>query len=195
MASANQTRPHCVNQMGKTHSKPLSARHGCGMGTACYVWIGLKCDIGNADLGFGKEGVPGELCPGCTSRLVWIFSMDSNVECRWQDTHTHKTHTHNTQNTHTHTTHTHKTHTHTHIHPVSAEITCHSISCPVFTIKLSLFQWRCDSASCTEMQSSYICVCVYVCNMMMYVTLLSYFGDWFPCTQPPEPYEMYTSDR
>jgi hypothetical protein len=35
MASVNQTRPHCVNQMGKTHSKPLAARHG--MGTACYV--------------------------------------------------------------------------------------------------------------------------------------------------------------
>ena len=28
MASVNQTRPHCVNQMGKTHSKPLAARHG-----------------------------------------------------------------------------------------------------------------------------------------------------------------------
>ena len=35
MASVNQTRPHCVNQMGKTHSKPLAARHG--RGTACYV--------------------------------------------------------------------------------------------------------------------------------------------------------------
>ena len=44
MANVNQTRPHCVNQMGKTHSKPLAAgeRHGRGMGTACYVWIGLK---------------------------------------------------------------------------------------------------------------------------------------------------------
>jgi hypothetical protein len=31
MASVNQTRPHCVNQMGKTHSKPLAARHGHGM--------------------------------------------------------------------------------------------------------------------------------------------------------------------
>jgi hypothetical protein len=28
MASVNQTRPHCVNQMEKTHSKPLAARHG-----------------------------------------------------------------------------------------------------------------------------------------------------------------------
>jgi hypothetical protein len=32
MANVNQTRPHCVNQMGKTHSKTLAARHG--MGTA-----------------------------------------------------------------------------------------------------------------------------------------------------------------
>ena len=31
MESVNQTRPHCVNQMGKTHSKPLAARHGRGM--------------------------------------------------------------------------------------------------------------------------------------------------------------------
>jgi len=30
MASVNQTWPHCVNQMGKTHSKPLAARHGRG---------------------------------------------------------------------------------------------------------------------------------------------------------------------
>jgi hypothetical protein len=30
MASVNQTRPHCVNQVRKTHSKPLAARHGRG---------------------------------------------------------------------------------------------------------------------------------------------------------------------
>jgi len=30
VASVNQTRPHCVNQMEKTHSKPLAARHGRG---------------------------------------------------------------------------------------------------------------------------------------------------------------------
>ena len=28
MESVNQTRPHCVNQMGKTHSKHLAARRG-----------------------------------------------------------------------------------------------------------------------------------------------------------------------
>jgi len=46
MASVNQTRSHCVNQMGTTHSKPLSARHGHGM--LCgnrplldnYLWYG-----------------------------------------------------------------------------------------------------------------------------------------------------------
>ena len=30
MASVNQTRPQCVNRMGKTHSKPLAARLGRG---------------------------------------------------------------------------------------------------------------------------------------------------------------------
>ena len=30
MASVNQTQPQCLNQMGKTHSKPLTARHGIG---------------------------------------------------------------------------------------------------------------------------------------------------------------------
>ena len=30
MASVNQTGPHCVNQMGKTHSKSLAAWHGNG---------------------------------------------------------------------------------------------------------------------------------------------------------------------
>jgi hypothetical protein len=30
MASVNQTRPHCVNQMGKTHSKLFAVRHGRG---------------------------------------------------------------------------------------------------------------------------------------------------------------------
>jgi len=37
MASVNQTRPHCVNQMGKTHSKPLAAQHGRGMAWARHA--------------------------------------------------------------------------------------------------------------------------------------------------------------
>ena len=42
MASANQTRPHCVNEMGKTHSKPLVARHGRGTAWAQHVH-GMLC--------------------------------------------------------------------------------------------------------------------------------------------------------
>ena len=43
MASVNQTRQHCVNQMGKTHSKPLAARDGRGR-----AWVqhghGMLCE-------------------------------------------------------------------------------------------------------------------------------------------------------
>jgi hypothetical protein len=35
MVFVNLTRPYCVNQMGKTQSKPLAERHG--RGTAWYV--------------------------------------------------------------------------------------------------------------------------------------------------------------
>ena len=37
MASVNQTRPHRVNQMGNTHSKPLAARHGRGTAWARHA--------------------------------------------------------------------------------------------------------------------------------------------------------------
>ena len=37
VASVNQTRPHCVNQMGKTHSEPLAARHGRGTAWARHA--------------------------------------------------------------------------------------------------------------------------------------------------------------
>jgi len=54
MASVNQTRPHCVNQMAKTHSKPLAARHGRGKAWARHGHgmlcvnrpIRRKCDRG-----------------------------------------------------------------------------------------------------------------------------------------------------
>ena len=37
MASVNQTRPHCLNQMGKAHSKPLAARHDRRTAWAWYA--------------------------------------------------------------------------------------------------------------------------------------------------------------
>jgi hypothetical protein len=47
MASVNQTRPHCVNQMGRTHSKPLAARHGRGTAWARYA----MCEFALTDMG------------------------------------------------------------------------------------------------------------------------------------------------
>jgi hypothetical protein len=41
MACVNQTWLHCVNQMGKTQSKPLAARHGRGM---AWEWHGM-CEL------------------------------------------------------------------------------------------------------------------------------------------------------
>jgi len=47
MASVNQTRPHCVNQMGKTNYKPLAARHGRGTAWArhamCESALSITC--------------------------------------------------------------------------------------------------------------------------------------------------------
>jgi hypothetical protein len=42
----NQSRPHCVNQMGKTHSKPLEARHGRGTAWARHA----MCESALTDL-------------------------------------------------------------------------------------------------------------------------------------------------
>ena len=42
MVSVNQTRLHCVNQMGKTHSKPLAARHDRGTAWA-RLGHGMLC--------------------------------------------------------------------------------------------------------------------------------------------------------
>jgi hypothetical protein len=50
VACVNQTRPHCVNQMGKTQSKLLAARHGRGTawerhgnGMVCVNWPSEAC--------------------------------------------------------------------------------------------------------------------------------------------------------
>jgi hypothetical protein len=59
MASVNQTRPHCVNQMGKTHSKPSAARHEKGMAWARH--------------------------PMCESALIFPFSNMSDILPRDED--------------------------------------------------------------------------------------------------------------
>jgi hypothetical protein len=45
MASVNWTWPHCVNQMGKTNSKPLAARHGRGMAWARHAMCELALSL------------------------------------------------------------------------------------------------------------------------------------------------------
>ena len=54
MASVNKTRPHCVNQMGKTHSKPLAARHGRGT-----AWAGHGHDM----ICVNRPLLCGHICP------------------------------------------------------------------------------------------------------------------------------------
>ena len=49
MASVNQTGPHCINQMGKTHCKPLAARHGRG---TAWAWHGHGILCVNRPLGY-----------------------------------------------------------------------------------------------------------------------------------------------
>ena len=45
MASVNQTRPHCVNQLGKTHSKSLAARHDRGTAWARHAMCELALRV------------------------------------------------------------------------------------------------------------------------------------------------------
>jgi hypothetical protein len=40
-ACVNQTRPHCVNKTGNTHSKPLAAQHGRGTAWAPHAMCEL----------------------------------------------------------------------------------------------------------------------------------------------------------
>jgi hypothetical protein len=58
MASVNHTRPHCVNQMGKTHSKPLASRYGRGTAWARHA----MCE--SAFMGTKRQGSQ-SLFSGC----------------------------------------------------------------------------------------------------------------------------------
>jgi uncharacterized protein len=58
MANVNQTRPHCVNQMGKTHSKTLAARYGRGTAWARHA----MCE--SALMFFISTSLSG-VCPDC----------------------------------------------------------------------------------------------------------------------------------
>jgi hypothetical protein len=64
MACVNQTQPHCVNQMGKTQSKPLEARHGRGTAWAQHGMceLALTCPSYRTRV-FCKGFLPSERLP------------------------------------------------------------------------------------------------------------------------------------
>jgi hypothetical protein len=73
MSCVNQTRPHCVNEMGKTQYKPLAAWHGRGTawarygnGMECVNWPLLSGNFG------ALRGSLKKLCPllGLTNRDI-----------------------------------------------------------------------------------------------------------------------------
>jgi hypothetical protein len=71
----NQTRPHRVNQMRKTHSKPLAARHGRGTAWArhamCESAFNVSACIGEAPcLSLGRK---------------WRFEYLIRENVAWQD--------------------------------------------------------------------------------------------------------------
>ena len=53
LASVNQTRPHCVNQIGKTHSKPLAARRGRGAAWARHAMCESVFNVHFSSSSFG----------------------------------------------------------------------------------------------------------------------------------------------
>ena len=73
----NQTRPHCVNQMGKTNSKPLVARHGRvtawarhGNGMLCVNRPLLSpCESNYIFFGH-KKCIEKALCGNCNTRAI-----------------------------------------------------------------------------------------------------------------------------
>jgi hypothetical protein len=68
MASVNQTRPHCVNQMGKTHSKPLASRRGRGT-----AWK----RVAMCESAFSRS------CDQQSLRLLQKNEFHYDVECSW----------------------------------------------------------------------------------------------------------------
>jgi len=71
MASVNQTRLHSVNQMEKTHSKPLAARYGHGM--LCVnrplVYLGV---IVRLHMQIGRITLVGYVCTSVTCGFAGV---------------------------------------------------------------------------------------------------------------------------
>ena len=90
MGSVNQARPQCVNQMGKTHSKPLAARHGRGTAWArhamCELALKSRSELqGYVESGSGSTDMPrlttGIRCEKCVVRRFRRYA--SAIECTY----------------------------------------------------------------------------------------------------------------
>ena len=62
MASVNQSRPRCVNQMGNTHSKSLAARHGRRTAWARHA----MCESA-----FRRR----EICTGLVTQVIYTYNV------------------------------------------------------------------------------------------------------------------------
>jgi hypothetical protein len=72
MASVNQTRPHYVSQMGKTHSKPLAAQHGRGVAWARHE-NGMLC-VNRPELNFtAGDSFYWPTLPECIDYTPWTW--------------------------------------------------------------------------------------------------------------------------
>ena len=69
MASVNQTRQQCINQMGKTRSKPLAARHGRRTAWERHAMCELALSL---------TELVGEVFP-CTPIRTKIWSMNKST--------------------------------------------------------------------------------------------------------------------
>ena len=86
MASVNQTRLHCVNQMGKTHSKPLAARDV--RGTACqgHGMSGARHGRGTAwarrGRGMGAAWARHAMCESASRVTPWEYNYVQRGMCK-----------------------------------------------------------------------------------------------------------------
>ena len=80
MASVNQTRPHCVNQIEKTHSKPLAVRHGRGKAWARHAMCESSFRLPALCLPFNSRPAPFTLSTSPKSlSLARVVTMNINV--------------------------------------------------------------------------------------------------------------------
>ena len=88
MTSMNQTRLHCVNRMGKTHSKPLAARHGRGTAWARHghgtLFVNRHLmvlpNVKTSALFFCQFTYPLAHCHMCCYDITMLFVRSSSSE-------------------------------------------------------------------------------------------------------------------